>query len=115
MPIPPAAANGSHLAVKHPVHQPVFLRSSRLPVPKASSATNINLLVEEMGINPRRLIMPTRDNLDILDSLFQASSALVDMKRQIDRVELELKTLRAQKADFVPPMARPGTLPVCLP
>lgn len=64
------------------------------------------MLIEEMGINPHRLIMPTRENLDILEALFQASAALVDMKRQVDRVELELKTLRAQRQDYIAPVPK---------
>lgn len=75
-----------------------------MPLPKASSAIRITELLVEMGINPQRLTMPTRANLDAFDGVLQAAGGLVDMKRQVDRVDQELKTLRAQREGFVPPV-----------
>jgi DNA methyltransferase 1-associated protein 1 len=48
--------------------------------------------------------MPTRPNLDMLERVFGAAAGLVEMKRQVDRVEQELRTLKAQKEGFIPPM-----------
>lgn len=78
-----------------------------MPIPKANAATRIMEVLREMGINSQRLVMPTRDNLDMLSTVLQAASGLIDMKRQVDRVEQELRTLSAQKEGFVPgPAAR---------
>lgn len=75
-----------------------------MPIPKASSAIRITELLVEMGINPQRLVMPTRANLDAFDGVLQAAGGLVDMKRQVDRVDQELRTLKAQREGFVPPV-----------
>lgn len=40
--------------------------------------------------------MPTRVSLERLDGLILASQGLLEMKRQVDRVELEVKTLKAR-------------------
>jgi len=48
--------------------------------------------------------MPTRSNLEEFDALLVACGALVDMKRQVERVSQELRMLRAQKDGFVPPV-----------
>lgn len=58
----------------------------------------------EMGINTQRLVMPTRANLEAFDAVLQAAGGLVDMKRQLDRVDQDLRTLRAQREGFVPPI-----------
>ncbi|KAK8850634.1 hypothetical protein IAR55_004553 [Kwoniella newhampshirensis] len=92
----------SHLASKHPIHQPVYLRSTKLPLPKPTAAIRITELLNELGISAHKLVMPTRGNLEIFESLLQAASALIDMKRQVDRVEQELRTVRAQREGLVP-------------
>jgi hypothetical protein len=51
--------------------------------------------------------MPTRSNIEEFDGLLNAVSALVDMKRQVDRVSQEVRLLRAQKEGYIPPPANP--------
>lgn len=93
--------------MKHPVHVPVHLRSSRMPVPKPNTAIRVTELLAELGVSTHRLVMPTRVNLEIYDGVLQAAAGLVDMKRQVDRVEQEIRTLKAQKSGgFVPPVER---------
>jgi len=102
---PVIASNGSHLAAKHPLHQPVCLRSSKLPIPRQNAAHRITEVLSELGISTQRLVMPTRGNIEEFDGLLVAAGALVDMKRQVDRVAQEVRTLRAQKeGGFVPPV-----------
>lgn len=48
--------------------------------------------------------MPTRENIDIFDKLLTAAGGLIDMKRQVDRVEQEVRTLKAQSSGFIPPV-----------
>ena len=50
--------------------------------------------------------MPTRNNVEIFDRVLLAAGGLVDMKRQFDRVEQEIRTLRAQREGFVQPVDR---------
>lgn len=104
VPPQPIAPNSSHLASKHPVHQPAHLRSSKMPTPKPNTAIRVTELLSEMGLNIHRLVMPTRSNLDALDGVLHAAAALVDMKRQVDRVEQEIRTVKAQREGFVPPV-----------
>ena len=97
------AQDPSHLVAKHSHHQ-VYLRSTKLPLPKATSETRIITLLEELGVNSKNLVMPTRTNVELLERLLISAGALVDMKRQFDRVEQEIRTLRAQKEGFIPPV-----------
>lgn len=59
----------------------------------------------ELGVNGEKLVMPTRSNVEELEGLFGAVTALVDMKRQVDRVSQEVRMLRAQKEGYIPPPA----------
>nr|XP_018259826.1 SWR1-complex protein 4 [Kwoniella dejecticola CBS 10117]OBR81984.1 SWR1-complex protein 4 [Kwoniella dejecticola CBS 10117] len=102
IPLPPSNPQSSHLASKHPVHQSVHLRSSKIPLPKQNASIRITELLSELGIPAGRMIMPTRSNIEMYDSLLQAAGALVEMKRQVDRVEQELRTVRAQKEGLLP-------------
>ncbi|OCF36012.1 SWR1-complex protein 4 [Kwoniella heveanensis BCC8398] len=102
LPPPPSNPQSSHLASKHPVHQAVHLRSSKLPLPKPTAQIRITEMLSELGINATKLVMPTRGNIEMFDSLLQAAGSLIDMKRQVDRVEQELRTVRAQKEGLLP-------------
>ncbi|WVQ81708.1 hypothetical protein IAT38_003833 [Cryptococcus sp. DSM 104549] len=102
VPPPPVLPHTSHLASKHPIHVPVYLRSTKLPAPKQTAAIRITELLNELGISAQKLVMPTRQNIEMFDGLLVASGALVDMKRQVDRVEQELRTVRAQKEGLEP-------------
>jgi DNA methyltransferase 1-associated protein 1 len=62
----------------------------------------------ELGVETQRLVMPTRNNLDALDGVLAAGAALVDMKRQVQRVQQELDALRKQGPGFVAPVSRGG-------
>lgn len=74
-----------------------------MPVIRASSATRVVELLHESGIATQRAVMPTRDNLDMYEKLLHAATNLVDMKRQVDRVDQEIRTLHAQSKGFIPP------------
>ena len=75
-----------------------------MAVPKAHQAEQVSQILAELGISSTKLVMPTRHNLEEFEGLIIASGALVDMKRQVDRVQQELRTLRAQKEGFIPPV-----------
>ncbi|RXK41024.1 hypothetical protein M231_01655 [Tremella mesenterica] len=90
-------------ATKHATHNPVFLRSTKLPVPKANATIRITEILTELGVSTQKLVMPTRTNIEMLEAVFNAAAGVIEMKRQVDRVEQELRTLRAQKEGFVPP------------
>ncbi|TYJ52625.1 SWR1-complex protein 4 [Cryptococcus floricola] len=107
VPTPAEPQGSSYLSTKHPAHLPVYLRSSKLPLPKPTAAIRVTELLAELGVNATKLVMPTRQNLEVLEGLLGAGAALVEMKRQVDRVEQELRTVRAQKEGLLP-MATPG-------
>lgn len=106
----PSNANSltSHLSQKHPPHQQAFLRGSRLPLPKPTAAGRITDLLAELGLSANRLVMPTRQNMEVFEGLLNAAAALVEMRRQVNRVEQELRVVRMQKEGLMPVTTNPS-------
>jgi len=77
-------------------HQPVYLRSFKLPVPKAAISQKISQALSELGVTHARLVMPTRENCTLLESLLDATGALVETKKAVDRVEQEIRVLKTR-------------------
>ncbi|CAA7260037.1 unnamed protein product [Cyclocybe aegerita] len=74
-------------------HQPAYLRSFKLPAPKAAIAPKVTQALAELGISHTRLVMPTRENALLLDSLIEATTTLVETKRAYDKAEYEIQVL----------------------
>ena len=72
------------------------MRSFKLPVPKAAIAPKVTQALAELGISLTRLVMPTRDNVAQLESLLEATMALIEMKRVVDKVDYDIEVLRTQ-------------------
>jgi DNA methyltransferase 1-associated protein 1 len=77
-------------------HQPVSLRSFKLPTPKIAIAAKVTQLLSEQGINHTRLVMPTRENCAQLEVLIEAATALLETKKVVDRVEQDIRLLKAR-------------------
>lgn len=77
-------------------HQPVSLRSFKLPAPKMAIAAKVTQLLTEQGINHARLVMPTRDNCAQLEVLIEAATGLLETKKVVDRVEQDIRVLKAR-------------------
>ncbi|KAK1231813.1 swr complex subunit [Marasmius sp. AFHP31] len=77
-------------------HTPSYMRSYKLPVPKAAIAPRVTQTLGELGIQHSRLVMPTKENCALLDSLLEATTALVETKKVVDKVEYDIKVLRSQ-------------------
>ncbi|KAG2154956.1 uncharacterized protein EDB93DRAFT_1266060 [Suillus bovinus] len=77
-------------------HTPVHLRSFKLPAPKAALSPKVTQALTELGINHTRLVMPTRENCARLESLIEATTALIDTKKVVDRVEQDIRVLRVR-------------------
>ncbi|KAG5648906.1 hypothetical protein DXG03_000255 [Asterophora parasitica] len=77
-------------------HQPAHLRSYKLPVPKAAVQPKITAALAELGISHSRLVMPTRDNIMQLESLLEATTSLVEIKRVVDKVEYDIRVLKTR-------------------
>jgi DNA methyltransferase 1-associated protein 1 len=77
-------------------HVPVHLRSFKLPAPKATILPKVTQVLTELGINHTRLVIPTRENCARLESLIEASAALIDTKKIVDRVEQDIRVLRVR-------------------
>ncbi|KAF7985229.1 hypothetical protein HWV62_7874 [Athelia sp. TMB] len=74
-------------------HQPVHLRSFKLPIPKANIHPKVTQILTELGVSHTRLVMPTRENSVLLESLMDAASALVETKKVADKVEQDIRVL----------------------
>lgn len=75
-------------------HQPAYLRSFKLPTPKAAIAPKITQSLAELGISHTRLVMPTRENVQRLEALLEATTSLVETKRVVDKVEYDIQVLK---------------------
>ncbi|EJU06594.1 hypothetical protein DACRYDRAFT_103540 [Dacryopinax primogenitus] len=74
----------------------IFMRSSRIPVPKPSVATHVTQLLAELQISPNTLVMPTKVNVEKLESLLNTAGILIEMKRSVDRLDQEIRVLKAR-------------------
>ncbi|KII94890.1 hypothetical protein PLICRDRAFT_86353 [Plicaturopsis crispa FD-325 SS-3] len=75
-------------------HQAAHLRSFKLPQPKTAMAPKIAQVLSELGVTHTRLVMPTRENSAQLESLLEATSALVETKKVVDKVEQDIRVLK---------------------
>jgi len=75
-------------------HQPAYLRSFKLPTPKAAIAPKVTLALSELGISHSRLVMPTRENVVQFESLLDAATALIEIKRLVDKADYDIKISR---------------------
>ncbi|KIO31111.1 hypothetical protein M407DRAFT_221649 [Tulasnella calospora MUT 4182] len=91
---PTAPLTTSSLTTK--THKPVHFRSSLIPQPKSSLKQKVNAAIQEMGVHPERLVMPTAANLEKLEGLQAAAGGLLDMKKALDRVEQEIRINKAR-------------------
>ncbi|KAI0329529.1 hypothetical protein GY45DRAFT_1279515 [Cubamyces sp. BRFM 1775] len=79
-------------------HTPVHLRSLKIPQPKQTIAQRIAQVLGELGISHNRLVMPTRDNIARLESVVHDAGLVVEKKKALDKVEQDLKTMKARLA-----------------
>jgi len=75
-------------------HQAAHLRSFRVPYPKAAVAAKVSQIAAELGISLSRLVMPTRDTLVAHETLLEAVTSLVEMKKVADRVDQDIRTAK---------------------
>ncbi|KAL6309729.1 hypothetical protein BKA93DRAFT_723410 [Sparassis latifolia] len=80
-------------------HQPVYLRSYKLPAPKITAAPKVAQVFAELGISHTRLVMPTRENCQQLESLIEAATALVETKKVVDKVDQDIRVMKARLAN----------------
>ncbi|KAJ7180276.1 hypothetical protein C8R43DRAFT_870600 [Mycena crocata] len=75
-------------------HQPAYLRSFKLPFPKAAIALKVTQALAELGVSHTRLVMPTQGNVALLEALLDATATLVDTKKVVDKVEFDIQVLK---------------------
>ncbi|KAH8094905.1 hypothetical protein BXZ70DRAFT_1009849 [Cristinia sonorae] len=75
-------------------HIPVFFRTLKTPIPRSAVASKVAQLMGELQICHTRLVMPTRENNAKLESLLEAASSLVETKKLVDKVELDIRVAR---------------------
>lgn len=49
-------------------------------------------MLGELGVSHTRLVMPTRENCQRLEGLLEATTALVETKKLVDKIDQEIKT-----------------------
>lgn len=74
----------------------VYLRSSKITSYKQTLQAKISQVLAELNISPRP-VMPTAKVTAKFDSLQQSISVLLEAKKQADKLETEIRILRAQK------------------
>ncbi|KJA29863.1 hypothetical protein HYPSUDRAFT_60712 [Hypholoma sublateritium FD-334 SS-4] len=79
-------------------HQPAYLRSYKLPTPKAAIAPKITQALAELGISLTRLVMPTRETTALLETLLENTTILIETKRQVDKVDYDIQVLKNRLA-----------------
>ncbi|KAJ7284008.1 hypothetical protein C8J57DRAFT_1447932 [Mycena rebaudengoi] len=77
-------------------HQPAFLRSFKLPFPKATIAPKVTQALAELGLAHTRLVMPTAGNVAALEGLLDAAAALVETKKVVDKVGYDIQVARGR-------------------
>ncbi|KAJ6490413.1 hypothetical protein C8R47DRAFT_469461 [Mycena vitilis] len=75
-------------------HQPAYLRSFKLPFPRAAIAPKVTQVLAELGVSHTRLVMPTQGNVALLEGLLEAASTLVETKKVVDKVEFDIQVLK---------------------
>lgn len=95
--VPTSTTTGTKAA-----HTGVYLRSYKLPQPKAPSAARVAQVLGELGISHTRLVMPTRDNCAQLENLLDAATALVETKKVVDKVEQDIRIMKARLGEQEP-------------
>ncbi|KAF8195705.1 hypothetical protein K438DRAFT_1906372 [Mycena galopus ATCC 62051] len=86
---PPVSSSATKAA-----HQPAYLRSFKLPFPKAAIAQKVTQALAELGVSHTRLVMPTQGNVALLEGLLDATSSLVDTKKVVDKAEFDIQVLK---------------------
>lgn len=77
-------------------HVPVHLRSFKLPAPRPTIAPKVTQALAELGATHARLVMPTRENSSHLESLLDATTTLIETKKAVDRVEQDIRVIKAR-------------------
>jgi DNA methyltransferase 1-associated protein 1 len=94
---PPTQASSGISATKA-AHTPVFLRSYKLPTVRAAVQPRVTQVLTELGLRTDRLVMPTQENVQQLELLLNAASALVETRKVVERVEQEIRVVKERLA-----------------
>lgn len=88
---PPMTASATKSA-----HTPAYLRSFKLPMPKQAIAPKVTQALAELGILHTRLVMPTRESCAQLEQLVETTTALIETKRVVDKIDYDIKVLKSR-------------------
>ncbi|KAI5893877.1 uncharacterized protein SCHCODRAFT_01141637 [Schizophyllum commune H4-8] len=75
-------------------HTAAYVRSYKIPVAKASMAQRVQEIMAELGLSAGRLVMPTAGNVAQMESLMDAIYVLIDAKKAVDKVEMDIRTAK---------------------
>jgi DNA methyltransferase 1-associated protein 1 len=65
-------------------------------MPKSSIAPKVAQALTEVGVQHTRLVMPTRENINHLETLLDATCALIETKKLIDKIDTDIRIFRAR-------------------
>lgn len=78
-------------------HYPAFLRTSKIPYLKNNAMQpKVIQCFNELGLSPSRLVMPTRENCAQLEGLLEAVNGVLETKKHLDKVEMDILALKRQ-------------------
>ena len=79
-------------------HQPAFLRSYKIPTVRAAVQPRVAHVLSETGLLADRLVMPTLENVQLLEQLLNATTALVETRKVVERVEQDIRVYKERIA-----------------
>lgn len=79
-------------------HQPAFLRSYKLPTVRAAVQPRVAQALSELGLRTDRLVMPTLENVQLLEQLLNAAVALVETRKVVEKVEQDIRVMKERIA-----------------
>ncbi|KAG9043237.1 swr complex subunit, partial [Serendipita sp. 407] len=116
---------GSALINPKNTHTAVYARSSKFPVPKPILASHLQAysagaasgssddketpetIFSQLDVHPTKLYMPTKENVEWIERVFGAATQLIEVQKQLERIEGEVAKERARLGANAPP---PGTV-----
>src|SRR3954454_3398227 len=82
------------MSKKEKLNPGVLVRSQKIPIPKQALLLKVHKALQEFGLGPRPT-MPTENVCSKFTELQKMTQNLLDLKKQVDKQEHELKIKRA--------------------
>lgn len=74
----------------------VGVRSSRITAVKPGIAAKVSAALTELGLTTH-LVMPTKTNIEKLDTLHASLAQMIELKKAVDRIQGEIRMVKKKK------------------